>query len=101
MSTHVFPYPEPLSHLSPNPIPLGCPRAPAFIALLHATNLLWSSILHMVTYMFQCYSLKSSHPLLLSHSPKVSFLHLCLFCCLAYMVIGALLPWESEGQKTV
>jgi len=37
--------------------------------------------------MFQCYSLKSSHPRLLPHISKVCFLHLCLFCCLAYRVI--------------
>ena len=37
--------------------------------------------------MFQCYSLKSSHPHLLPQSPKVYSLHLCLFCCLAYRVI--------------
>jgi len=61
----------------PNPIPLGCPRAPALSALLHASNLHWSSILHMVIYMFQCYSLISSHPCLLPHSPKVCSLLLC------------------------
>ena len=27
MCIHVSPDPEPLSHLSPHPIPLGCPRA--------------------------------------------------------------------------
>ena len=37
--------------------------------------------------MFQCYSLRSSHPRLLPQSPKVCSLHLCLFCCLAYRVI--------------
>ena len=36
----------------------------------------------MVIYTFQCYSLKSSHHHLLPQSPKVCFLHLCLFCCL-------------------
>ena len=51
------------------------------------SNLDWSSILHMVIYMFQCYSLKSSHPHLLPQSPKVCSLHLGLFCCLAYRVI--------------
>ena len=59
-----------------NRIPLGCPRAPALSALLHASNLLWSPILHMVIYIFQCIlkcSLKSSHPCLLPVSPKVSF----------------------------
>ena len=41
----------------------------------------------MVIYMFQCYSLKSSHPCLLPQSSKVFSLHLCLFCCLADRVI--------------
>ena len=79
-SLNLFPPPSP-------PIPLGCLRAPALSALLHSSNLNWPSILHMVIYMFQCYSLKSSHPLLLPHSPKVCSLHLCLFCCLVYKVI--------------
>ena len=47
------------------------------------------SISHMIIYMFQCYSLKSSHPCLLPQSPKVCSLHLCLFCYLAYRVIVA------------
>ena len=37
--------------------------------------------------MFQCYSLKPSHPHLLPRSPKVCSLYLCLFYCLAYKVI--------------
>ena len=73
---HMCPHPEPPSLLPPHPIPLGCPRAPALSALLQASN--WSSVLHMVMYMFQCYSLKSSHPLLFPLSPKVCSLHLCL-----------------------
>ena len=34
-------------------------------------------------YIYQCYSLKSSHPCLLpqSPSPKACSLYLCLFCC--------------------
>ena len=36
----------------------------------------WSSILYMVTYMSQCYSLILSHPFLLPHSPKVCSSHL-------------------------
>ena len=55
--------------------------------LSHASNLDWRSISHMVIYMFQWYSLRSSHPHLLPQSPKVCSLHLCLFCCLAYRVI--------------
>ena len=38
-------------------------------------------------YMFQCYSLKSSHPRLLPQSPKICSLHLCLFCCIACRII--------------
>ena len=72
---------------APHPIPLGCPRAPALSTLLHALNLRWPSILHMVIYMFQRYSLISSHPCLLLHSPKVCSLYLCLFCCLACRVV--------------
>ena len=56
------PFPNWGSHLPPHPLPLGCPRAPALGALLHALNLFWSSILHVVMYLFQCYSLESSHP---------------------------------------
>ena len=85
--TYGPPDPESPSHVSSHPIPLGCPRALALSALLHASNLYWSSILHMVIYMFQCRSLKSSHPHFLPHRPKVCSLHLCLFCCLAYWVI--------------
>ena len=46
----------------------------------------WATELNWI-YMFQCYSLKSSHPYLLPQSPKVCSLYLCLFCCLAYKVI--------------
>ena len=84
---HVSPHPEPSSHFHPYPISLGCPRASALSALFHASNLGWSSISHMVIYMFQCYSFKPSHPYLLPHSPKVCPLHLCLFCCPSYRVM--------------
>ena len=63
------------------------PSAPALSTLSHALNLDWRSISHMIIYMFQRYSLKSSHPRLLPQSPKVCSLHLCLFCCFAYRVI--------------
>ena len=70
---HVSHHPEHPSHPPPHPIPLGCPRALALSALLHALNLHWSSILHMVIYMFQCYSLISSHPRLLPESKSLFF----------------------------
>ena len=64
------------------PLPLGCPSALALSALFQASNLDWSSVSHMIIYMFQCYSLKSSHPRLLPQSPKA-----CLFCYLTYRII--------------
>ena len=81
------PHPEPRSHFPPHPIPQGHPSTPALSTLSHASDLDWRSISHMITYMFQCCSLKSSHPCLLPQSPKVCSLYLCLFCCLAHRVI--------------
>ena len=81
------PHPEPASHLPPHPIPQGHPSAPALSPLSHASNLDWRSVSHMIIYMFQWYSLKSSYPFLLPQSPKDCSLHLCLFCCLTYRVI--------------
>ena len=49
---HVTAHPESPTHHPPHPIPLGCPRALVWSALLHALNLPWSSILHMVMCMF-------------------------------------------------
>ena len=77
----------PPSHLPPHSIPQGHPSAPALSTLPHAMNLGWWSVSHMIIYMFQCCSLKSSHPHLLPQSPTVSSLHLCLFCYFAYGVI--------------
>ena len=85
------------SLLPTHPILQCCPRAPALSTLLHASNLHWSSILHMVIYMFQCYSLISSHPRLLLQSSKVCSLYLCLFCCLAYKDF----PGGSDGKASV
>ena len=75
-----LPQPEFPSHLHSHPILLCCSRTLALGALLHASNSHWSSILHLIMHMFQCYSLKSSHPLLLLN-PKVCSLCLCLFYC--------------------
>ena len=62
----------------PHPIPQGHSSAPALSTLSHASNLDWWSISHMIIYIFQCYSLKSSHPCLLPKSPKVCSLPLSL-----------------------
>ena len=71
----------------PHPFPQSSPSALALSALSHASNLDRPSVSHMIIDMFQCYSLKSSHPRLLPQSPNVCSLSLCLFCCLAYWVI--------------
>ena len=86
MGIHVFP----ILNTPPTSLPIPVqrhPSTPALITLSHASNLDWRSISHRIIYMFQCYSLKSSHPLLLPQSPTVFSLHLCLFCCLANRVI--------------
>ena len=87
MGEHVSPCPEPTTHLPSHPISLGCFSASALSALLHSSNLDWSSISHMVIYTFRRYPLKSSHPSLLSQSPKDCSLYLCLFCCLTYRIV--------------
>ena len=68
-------HPEPPSHLPPRTIPLGCPSAPAPSIQYHALNLDWRLVSYMILYMFQCHSLKSSHPLPLPLSPKVRSIH--------------------------
>ena len=55
--------------------------------LSHASNLGWWSVSPLIIHMFQCCSLKTSHPRLLSQSPKVCSVHLCLFFCFTYRVI--------------
>ena len=84
---HLPPILKPLPYPYP-PHPFGCIRTPALSTLLHASNLHRSSILYMVIYMFQCYSLKSSHPCFLAQSPRVCSLHMCLSCCLKYRIIS-------------
>ena len=76
LGVHVSPGPVRPSHLPAHPIPQGCPSTPALSALFHTLNLDWSSVSHMVIYMFQCCSLKSSHPHLLS---QISKFVLCIY----------------------
>ena len=86
MGVHVFPIQNPLPPPSPSH-PSGSSHAPAPSTLSHALNLDWRYVSHTIIYMFQCYSLKSSHPRLLPQSPKDCCIHLCLFCCLSYRII--------------
>ena len=67
--------------------PSGSSRCTSHEYLSHASNLGWRSVSQLTIYMFQCYSLRSSHPHLLPQSSKVCSTHLYLFCCLTYSVI--------------
>ena len=80
---------EPLSYLLPHSTPLGCHRAPDLRSLCRTANFHWLSNLHMMMYVFQCYTLHSSHPLL-PLGPQVSSLCLHLHCCLANRFISTL-----------
>ena len=88
MVAHVSPQPEAHSHLPPQPIPLDYPRPPALGALLHALNLHWSFILHIVIYMFQCSSLKSSF----SFSHWVQKSVLCIHVSFVVLHVESSLP---------
>ena len=114
MSVHLFPILN-TPHLPPHPILQGYPNAPALSTLSHALNLDWQSVSHMIIYMFQCYSLGSSHHHFLPQSPKDYSIHLCLFCCLylykiIYTEIGEKpdnglgvpisCPWRWIGSKS-
>ena len=86
-AVHVFPILNSPSHLPLHTIPLDHPSAPVQSILYHASNLDWRFISHMILYMSQCHSPKSSHPRPLPLSPKDCSIHRCLYCCLAYRVI--------------
>ena len=83
------PYPEP-PLLSPSPShPSRLSQCTSFECPFHALNLDCSSISNMVIYMFQCYSLKSSHAPLFPQSPK-SVHYNCVSFTVSY--IRLLLP---------
>ena len=86
MNLHVFPILNPLPPPSPSH-PSGSSQCTSPEHMSHASNLDWRSVSHLIIYMFQYYSLRSSHPHLLPSSPKAYSMHLCLFFCLACRVI--------------
>ena len=86
---YMCPHPELLPPQPPSPsIPQGHPSVPALSTLSHALNLDCRSISHMVIYVFQCYSLKSSHSCLLPESKSLFFISVSF----AVLDIGSLLP---------
>ena len=56
------PHPEPPSHPPLHTILLDHSSAPAPSILYHTSNLDWRFVSHMILYMFQCHSPKSSPP---------------------------------------
>ena len=75
--------------LSPLPPPStsGSSQCTSPEHLSHASDLGWWSVSSLIVYLFQCYSLKTSHSRLLPQSPKVCSIHLYLFFCFAYWII--------------
>ena len=76
MGVHVFPILNPPSLLPPRTIPLGHSSAPTPSIRYPASNLDWRFISHMILYMFQCHSPKSSHP----HPLPVQFSSVAQLC---------------------
>ena len=56
-------------------------QSPSLSSLRHIANSHWLSILHIVVYMFSCYCLNASHPLLPILCPQVCSLYLHLHYC--------------------
>ena len=83
--------PHPESHPPPpSPShPSGSSQCISPEHLSHASNLGWWSVSHLIIYMFQCCSLRSSHPRLLPQSPK-SVLYICV--SFSVLHIGLSLP---------
>ena len=77
MGVHVFPILNPLPPPS-NPIPLGHPSASDPSTLYHSSNLDWWLVSHMIIYMFQYLSPKSSHHCPLPLSPKDCSMYICV-----------------------
>ena len=75
-----IPHPDP-------PDSSGSPQCTRPEHLSHASKLGWWSVSPSIVYLFQCCSLRTSHPHLLPQSLKVCSVHLCLFFCFAYRVI--------------
>ena len=66
-------------------------RRPGLSSLSHTANSHWPCVLHMVVYMFPCYSLHPFHPLLPTPSLiSMSILYVCI--SIAALNIGASVP---------
>ena len=70
------------SHQAPLPMDFSIKKYLEWVAISY------SSILHMVVYVFPYYSLNSSHPFLPLLYLQVCFLYLCIYSCPANMFIS-------------
>ena len=91
---------SPLPPRSPSH-PSGSSQCTSPEHLSHTSNLGWRSIPPLIVYLFQCCSLRTSHPCLLPQSLKVCSVHLCLFFCFAYRVIVTIFlnPKETRSER--
>ena len=64
-----------------HPIPLGCPRTPALSALLHASNLHWSSILHTVINFWPHSAARYSWPYFIHNCETHNLLSISMTLC--------------------
>ena len=92
------PFQSPLPPPSPSH-PSGSSHCTSPEHLSCASNLGWWSVSPLIVYLFQCCSLRSSHPRLLPQSPKVCSVHLCLFFCFAYWVIVTIFLKFKKKKK--
>ena len=80
-----------LSNLPPTPSshPSRLSQSMTLSFLHHIANFHWLSVSHMVMFMFQCYFLSLSYPLLPPLCPQVFALCLHLYYCPAHWFISA------------
>ena len=81
------PHPDPSSHSPSHPSGSSQCTSPEHPS--HALNLDWWSVSHMIIYMFQCYSLRSSHPCLL-HRVEKSVLYISVSFAVSHIGLSLL-----------
>ena len=74
MDLHVFPILNPLSPPSPSH-PSGSSQCTSPEHLSHESNLDWWSVSYLIIYLFQCCSLRSSHPQMANKDMKKDAQH--------------------------
>ena len=87
--TYILSPPEPSSH---HPLSLSSrsSQSPGLDSLCYIATSHWLSILHVVMYIFQCYSLSSFQPLLTPLCPQVHSLCVCFYSCCADRFISTI-----------